>query len=61
MESIRDMVEAKAINILGWFGTLLAFTMNLNNINSALTIVISLLSIVFLTSKIYFLFKRKGK
>lgn len=61
MEHIRFLAEVKAFNILGWFGTGLAFTMNVNNINSMLTIVISLLSIVFLTAKIFYIIKRKGK
>lgn len=61
MDALRDLADVKALNILGWFGSGLALTMNLNNINSVLTVVISILSIVFLSAKIFFLIKRKGK
>ena len=61
MQHIELLSEVKALNILGWFGTGLAFTMNVNNINSVLTVVISLLSIVFLSAKIFYIIKRKGK
>lgn len=60
-ESIRSIAEAKVLNLVGWFSTGMAFTMNVNNINSVLTVVISVLSIVFLCIKIFYILKRKGK